>query len=139
MEDLPVLLFVLMGTLTVISTCVWVADERAEMRAYADADEAAEKLVDALLLQLAKGEEGGVSVFELRSLQASAIDQLRHDDFGWQVSILIIHPWAESICLSGENHTVRTGGHGYANRIINASYGADGSALVEVKCVVWHA
>jgi hypothetical protein len=138
-EDLPVLLFVLMGTLTVISTSVWVTGERREMRLEAEADNVAGELLEALLLQLSEGHADGISVSELRGLDASAVDGLRHDDFLWQLSIYIIHPWVESICLRSDDSVAGSGDHGYANRIINASYGADGCALVEVRCAVWNA
>lgn len=140
MEDLPVLVFVLLGTMAVISTSVWVIEERAEIRAVADADVAADRLLDTLLLEMSRGEARSISMTSLRGINASKIFELCPDVRNWQVSILVIHPWVEVFELNDyDSARGLMEGTGYANRIINATYGVNGSALVEVRCVVWKA
>lgn len=134
------LVFILLGTMAVISTSVWVIEEREEMRAVADADLAADNLLDALLLQLNIGDVLGVSMASLREVNASKISEMCPGVSHWQISVLVIHPWVEAFELQdGDSALGLTGDAGYANRIINATYGMDGSALVEVRCVVWKA
>lgn len=135
-EDLPVLAFVLVGALALVSTSVWVAQERADARACLRADASAEGLLDAVLLRLSDGAECGISVPELRGLNASVVDGLAPEGFDWMISILILHPWVESIEVGDERCASGPTPFGYANRLINAKYGAGGCALVEVRCVV---
>lgn len=139
-EDLPVLFFVLLGTIAVISTSVFVAEERANVRALAEADATAETLLDALLAKLSRGDGRTISIESLRAINASQVGGLCPLGYYWQLSVIVIHPWAESINLHGEGRPkMEFGGPGYAEEVINALYGVDGGALVEVKCVVWRA
>ncbi|UCE91842.1 MAG: hypothetical protein JSV90_01440 [Methanobacteriota archaeon] len=136
-EDLPVLLFILMGTVSVITTSVWVAEGREKAKALADADEAAKRLVDAVLLRLSGGEANGVSIAGLRSLNASQVNELCPSILSWQLSISIFHPRPEAVEHGCDGPGVGASGSGYHNRFVNASYDRDASALVEVRCVVW--
>lgn len=135
-EDLPVLVFVLVGVLALVSTSVWVAQERTDAQTALRSEALAEGLLDAVLLRFSDGVDCSISVHELRSLNASMVDSLAPRGFDWMISILILHPWVESIEVGDEGCAFGSTPSGYANRMINAEYGAGGCALVEVRCVV---
>ena len=140
LEDLPVLVFVLIGTMAVISTSVLVAEKRAEIRSLALADREAEKLLDELLALFSCGSDRSISIERLRAANASQVGGLCPLDYRWQVSVIVIHPWTETINVQCEACAqIGLGERGYANRVVNALYGTGGSAFVEVSCVVWRA
>ena len=136
-EDLPVLVFVLAGAVAVVSTASWTIEARVDAREQTAADALAADIIDALLFDLSEGGVRGVYISELRALNATTIQTYVADEVDWALSILIIHPWTESVEVRSDDCVMNSADVvGYANRMMTAQYDAEAYAFVEVRCVV---
>ncbi len=137
LEDLPVLVFVLAGVVTLIGASVWAAGVRADLGRETELESLADALVYQALCDLSDGVDGCVSVVRMAQLDLSHLSGRVPDGTGWLVSVNVIHPWAEQLLLAqgGEQHQAAYVGYGC--KLVNAPYGTDGSAVVKVTAVVW--
>ncbi|MCJ2533044.1 MAG: hypothetical protein LN411_03885 [Candidatus Thermoplasmatota archaeon] len=137
LEDIPVLVFVLAGVVTLIGASVWAASMRSDLVREAELESLADDLVDQALWRFSDSEGGCVSVDRLAQLDFSELSSRVPDGTGWLVSVNVIHPWEEQLVLAqgGDEHHVANVGFGC--KLINASYGTDGGAVVKVTAVVW--
>lgn len=137
LEDIPVLVFVLAGVVTLIGASVWAAGMRSDLVREVELESLAGDLVDRALWDLSDGVDGHVSVDRMAQLDLSQLSGRVPAGTGWLVSVNVIHPWTEQLLLAqgGSQHHVAYVGCGC--ELINAPYGTDGSAVVKVTAIVW--
>ncbi|MDH3364791.1 MAG: hypothetical protein OEM29_02130 [Thermoplasmata archaeon] len=135
-EDLPVLLFVLTGTLLLIGTNVWVMEGRGVLEAVSSCEQQAEDLVGTFMLALSNKCGADATVESVRFVNSSLLDNGSTWPGVWAISVSVIHPWQE-LLLSLGNQTEPTGADaGWHNRLFNLRYGVSGSAVAEVVAYV---
>ena len=137
LEDIPVLVFVLAGVVTLIGASVWAAGMRSDLVREVELESLAEDLVDQALWGLSCGVDGYVSVDRMAQLDLSELSGRVPDGAGWLVSVNVIHPWEEQLLLAKGGDSEHVAYVGCGCRFINASYGTDGGAVVKVTAVVW--
>jgi hypothetical protein len=136
-EDIPVLLFVLAGVTTLIGASVWAAGFRSEIVKADELDGVAEESLGRVLCALSDGANGYISVDRMGDLNLSWMRLRVSDGVGWLVSVKVIHPWVEQLVLAEGDGSCRASCSGCGRALLNAPYGTDGSAIVEVTALVW--
>ena len=137
LEDIPVLVFVLAGVVTLIGASVWAAGMRSDLVREVELESLADDLLDQALWGLSYGVDGCVSVDRMAQLDLSELSGRVPDGTGWLVSVDVIHPWAEQLLLAQGGDQYHVAYVGCGSKLINASYGTDGGAVVKVTAVVW--
>lgn len=137
MEDIPVLLFVLAGVTVLVGAGAWAAESRSELAKADELDRVAKECLGRTLCAISDGVEVCPSVDRIRALDLSWMQHRVPMGVGWVVSVKVVHPWAEELLLveGGEPYQVSRTGCDRAH--LNAAYGVDGSAIVEVTAFVW--
>lgn len=135
-EDLPVLLFVLLGSLLLVATNAWITVGNEASRAARFADEEAEDLVTSFLLSLRSVFGDEVSVDSVKRFNSSLMMNDMPSAGSWAISVTVIHPWQESVLTMGSRLPASCTAAGWHSRLINLRYGVAGCAVAEVVASV---
>ena len=134
-EDLPVLMIVLMGTVSVMGTGIWVSEQTESLDRADSLDKAAEEMTDVVLSRLS---EGGLTRITLDSIAALQPSSIVPDDgsLAWTVSIAMIHPWHEVITVMRSEDLGQASVTGWHSRLFNVLHGVSSIGVAEVVAVV---
>ncbi len=135
-EDLPVLLFVLLGSLLLVATNAWIAVGNDASRAARLADEEADDLAASFLLSLWSVFGDEVSVESIKRFNSSLMMNDLPSAGSWAISVTVIHPWRESVLTLGPQIPTSCTYAGWHSRLINLRYGVAGYAVAEVVACV---
>ena len=137
-EDLPILLFVLAGTLTIVVSSVSASATVASIKETAKLDLIANRCVELLLSDILGGDDGNHAT--LASLCSTRVCQIAEDFLGkhpFCVGLLMIHPelrWLLENVSRGSGVPERAGS---ASRLFNAFTDNGLSAILVVRIIVW--
>ena len=135
-EDIPVLVFVLGGVLTLVGTGAWAAAYHADCAKQDILRDLATDAIDRVLWTISLVPEG------TRDIDAAALTNISEafsgvpEEMGWLLSIDLLHPCSEQVlvlssgCLENPAHTASE------SRLLNSE--CDGMcAMVRVTVIVW--
>jgi len=137
-EDLPVLMFVLAGTVTVIVSATFSVEVLASQEADKALERLATRCVDLIVAEIMDG-HGGVAVIA-GALCATKIDRALQDFLGdgeFFASIVMIHPESKRLCTIREAPTEIAGRASSASRMINVLVENGLTGIVVVRALVW--
>lgn len=139
LEDLPVLVFVLLGVFGLVSTSVFASREMSERE---DADrlgEIAQEILDSVLSGLNVGDSHGntLTVSALRDLNLTGWAGSVACGAGFCVGISVLYPRAEwlSSVVSGDPTSANI--TGYARHLLVVTDDDGSTTVVEVKVLAW--
>ena len=135
-EDVPVLVFVLAGVLTLVGTGAWAVEQKAD----AERDEALRTLasdtMDRVLWTISDGSGGALGVDSLAAGNVSWLFTDIPEGIGWLLSVEVLHPQAEQLVLL-RSHAVGTPIETASeSRLLNAECESL-CVMVRVTVVVW--
>jgi hypothetical protein len=136
-EDLPVLLFVLMGVTVLVASAAWASRENADRELEKELDETARHVVRALLGSVLKqfGPTPRVSSLDGVDILSIVSDEARGYSFSVTVSSLCPASGIVRAATAGEVSTaVRTG---FASLPFNALDERGLVVILEVRTIVW--
>ena len=136
-EDLPVLLFVLMGVMVLVASATWVSQERASANLESELEEIARDITKALLRSIA-WQHGSVprlsSVSGMDTVSvAEEVAQLR----SFAVTVASLHPEIVTVATVTRGEPSAATSTGFARLLFNALDDAGLVCLLEVRAVVW--
>ena len=138
-EDLPVLAFILTGSLLIVSTNVAVTDQRDELERSERLELAAGRLAGSILAAISDGCGEDNPLDSVRALNLSTLPPTPElpQASGWAIFIAMVHPWHEPLadCSSGSPSSLAEAG--WHCLLFNVSYGQYGVGVAEVVAVVF--
>jgi hypothetical protein len=138
-EDLPVLMFVLVGVTTLILCGTWVSKSLNALNAQEELDSLAENLVNSVMSSLLRPETSGI-VPSVSSVQAIDISQIAAGVVGqrhYLVAIIVRYPSYCSLNKGSDNDTAPPDATGYCSRLLNVLDANERIVMLEVKAIVW--
>ena len=138
-EDLPVLAFILTGSLLIISTNVVLAEQKDDMERLESLELSAERLAHLVLVALSEGFRDDVTLESMRALNRSSLPSPSElaGASGWTVSLTVIHPWQELVGVWESGSSAVYAEAGWHCLLFNVSYGQYGVGVAEVVAVVF--
>ena len=135
-EDIPVLVFVLAGVLTLIGTGAWATAYQADDAREDTLRRLATDAIDRVLWMVSGGIDGDLDVEAIGSRNVSDAFAGVPEGNGWLLSIDMLHPRAEQLLLISSTLAGNPADSASESRLLNAV--SDGmSAMVRVTVVVW--
>jgi hypothetical protein len=135
-EDLPVLLFVLAGSMLLIGTNAWITVGKDTLETSRMAEERAEDLSATFMLALHGDFGGDVAVQSVRLVTASSIGTEATLPESWRISVTVIHPWRELVLALGTQAWSSDACTGWHSQLLNLRYSVSGCAIAEVVVCV---
>ena len=138
-EDLPVLAFILTGSLLIVSTNVAVTDQRDELERSERIELAAGRLAGSILAAISDGCGEDNPLDSLRALNLSTLlptPELPQAS-GWAIFIAMVHPWHEPLANCSRGSPDSSAEAGWHCLLFNVSYGQYGVGVAEVVAVVF--
>lgn len=138
-EDLPVLMFVLIGVISLVLSGIWVARSLDSVHGLDELESFAEMLVDGVLSRLVRPETPGLmsSVAAAQCLDVSGIARDIIGERHCMVSIIARFPYYAWLNMYSDNQTDQPNLTGYCSRLLSAADGQGRTTIVEVRAVVW--
>ncbi len=138
-EDLPVLMFVLVGVSVLVLSAAWVARENAERQAEESLDEAARRIAGNLIASFLTepGSMPRVSSLEGRNLSEAVTRIMPAAVSGFSVAVSQLYPGPVAINAQMYGDEAEGSRTGFARAVFN---GVDDHGLVlvlEVRIIVW--
>lgn len=137
-EDLPVLLFVLAGVMTIVVTSTLAAEKFEEQTRQKDLNEWAHDIADTIVrrVQLSAGPNALPLVSSLINLNISAdVPQTRPCDFA--ASVFIVHPSIKPIIYYSSDPDALPELTGSSVRLMNAIDDQGEVVILKVRTVAW--
>lgn len=135
-EDLPVLLFVLAGSMLLIGTNAWITVGKDTLEESRMAEEIAEDLAASFMLALIDESGDDVTVESMRLVNVSSIGTEATLPEPWRISVTVIHPWRELVLALGAQGWSSDAYTGWHSQLLNLRYGVSGCAVAEVVVCV---
>ena len=138
-EDLPVLMFVLSGVVTLVLTSVFVSERISEDRLDDQLDAVAKRMVDSVASEMlfSCGPDVLPTVTSIRALNCSGLVSPLSEGRGYALSVFSMHPSFGCLLSFSSNQSSAPRSTGYASRLLNA-LGDDGLCVIlEVRVIVW--
>jgi hypothetical protein len=138
-EDLPVLIYVLSGTLVLASSATWAAQFVSESRDTRSLGHLAESLADKALAEIRNGQPDW-HLPTVRSLEGLNLSHLGDDLQGrkFAISITMRHPTEDFVFSAGMGDLNDTISTGFCSRFLNALTDDGLVAILELRVIVWH-
>ena len=135
-EDVPVLVFVLAGVLTLVGTGAWAAEQKAGAARDDALRSLASDTMDRVLWALSDGVDETMVVGVLAGWNASWAFTEVPEGIGWLLSVDMLHPNPGQLILLCSDAVGTPADTASDSRLVNAE--CDGMcALVRVTVVVW--
>ena len=135
-EDIPVLVFVLGGVVTLIGTGTWAAAYLADDVREETLRDLATDTIDRVLWTLSKGLEGTKGLDAAATTNISGAFAGVPEGIGWLLSVDMLHPCSEQVLLISSGCLQNPTRTASESRLLNSE--CDGmSAMVRVTVVVW--
>jgi hypothetical protein len=137
LEDMPVLVLVLAGVVTLAGTGVWAEELKADARAEAELRSLANNLLDRVQWALSDGSGSCISVNRIAMVNLSGAATTMPPRTSWLSSVEIVHPWCELVLLvkSGDEGSATRAAS--ASRLLDAPCDPDWRVLLKVTVIVW--
>lgn len=135
-EDIPVLLIVLAGVMSLVLSGVIAAEREQRIGDQRQLDLLASRLIDSVAIEAAPDpsiEHASVVVFASLNLTRCAANVL--DDEAFRISVIQLYPSMEWIRTSSLDPQIRD--VGYASRLFNARLDDGSVGVLEVAAFVW--
>ena len=137
-EDLPVLLFVLAGVMTLVVSSTFAAERFDAQKRQKELDESAQDIADAIVrcIELSAGSNGLPLVSAVSSMNISnKVAQTGGCDFA--ASVFIVHPLVKLVIYYSTDPDALPKLTGSSLRFMNAIDDQGEIIIVEVRTVVW--
>lgn len=137
-EDLPVLMFVLAGTFTIVISSLDASDVVVLNRKNMELDRLASRCADLLLFELlGQGQGIAVSVGSVCSTRLCQVADEFLEGRCFQMGIVMLHPEVKWLCQNPMRSADWPERASSASRLFNALTGDGQSAILVVRIVVW--
>ncbi len=138
-EDLPVLMFVLVGVATLVLCGTWVSRSLNAINDQEELDSLAEDLVNTVMSRLLRPETPGLmpSVSSVHSVNVSDIASRVVGERHFVVAIIGRYPAYAWLNIGSDNDTDLPDATGYSSRLLNALDGSGRTTVIEVRAIVW--
>lgn len=138
-EDLPVLMFVLVGVATLVLCGTWVSRSLNAIHDQEELDSLAENLVNSVMSRLLRPETPGLmpSVSSVQSVNVSDIASRVVGERHFVVAIIARYPAYAWLNIGSDNDTALPDATGYSSRLLNALDGSGRTTVIEVRAIVW--
>jgi len=139
LEDLPVLLFVLLGVLALVSTSMFASSMISEQRRVESLDSVAEDILSAIVSGFRVGDSSVYTptLAALRETNITGSAQAVASGCDYCVSIVMLHPRREWLCVAASTAPVGLVDTGYSKCLLNATDDDGLMAVVEVSVLAW--
>ncbi len=135
-EDLPVLMFVLLGVSALVMSGTWVAKTNATHDLEEELDGAALRIVQRLLV-MARDWSQMPRICSLAGMNISASVALETDGYGYAISVACLHPTSEMLTSATQGDVGDVGLTGFARTLFNAIDDQGLVRILEVQVIVW--
>jgi len=138
-EDLPVLVFVLLGVFVLVATGVFASREISEHREAERLEFVAQNLLDAVISGVTAGDSEFymLTVGALKGLNLTGIVRSVTEGVSYCISIVLLYPRAEWLCSASSGAPMDAVSTGFARQLLNATDHDGTTAVLEVKALVW--
>jgi len=137
-EDLPVLVLVLSGVLSLMFSSVWVTEARSSAQEDSELAFEAREIVSRISQEIEFSGASGIvpllsHVKNLNLSDCSLVTQSRDV----HVTIQIVHPKKELVCEYSSNDDPGSFSTGFASKFLNAIDDSGLTIILEVQAIVW--
>jgi hypothetical protein len=138
-EDLPVLMFVLVGVATLVLCGTWVSRNLNAVQVQEELDSLAEDLVNSVMSRLLRPETPGLmpSVTSARNVDISDIASRVVGERHYLIAIIARYPSYTWLNTGSDNDTALPNTTGYCSRLLNVLDGYGSTIMLEVRAIVW--
>jgi len=136
-EDLPVLMFVLMGTTVLVISGAWVSRENAARELEAELDEVAHDITTALLGTVMCEWGPTPRVSSLRGMDILSIASRGAAEHSFWVTVALVHPCTGTIATASRGEVSKALSTGFACMPFNALDDRGLVAVMEARVIVW--
>ncbi|MBN1677957.1 MAG: hypothetical protein JW880_05400 [Candidatus Thermoplasmatota archaeon] len=138
-EDLPVLLFVLLGVFVLISASVIVSDRMSEQRRIDWLGSVADDILADILLRVTCADAVGYSltVAGMREMRLEAATEAAAGDAYYCASVVMLHPSVEWLCSAAKGDPRTASNAGFAETLFSAISDDGSTAIVRVTVLAW--
>lgn len=138
-EDLPVLMFVLVGVATLVLCGTWVSRNLNAVQVQEELDSLAEDLVNSVVSQLLRPETPGLmpSVSSAQNVDIPDIASRVVGERHYLIAIISRYPSYTWLNTGSDNDTTLPNATGYCSQLLNVLDGYGRTVLLEVRAIVW--
>lgn len=138
-EDLPVLMFVLVGVATLVLCGTWVSRNLNAVQVQEELDSLAEDLVDSVVSRLLRPETPGLipSVSSAQNFNISDVASKVVGERHYMIAFIARYPSYTWLNAGSDNETALPIATGYCSRLLNVLDGCGRTIMLEVKAIVW--
>lgn len=136
-EDLPVLMFVLVGVSVLVMSAAWVQQESAERDLEIQLDDGARRLAEDVVASFRSCWGFVPRVASIQGKNLSSVVALPSDGYGCAVSVAIIHTNPSVLATYAEGGLGEASVTGYARILFNAEDDCGLVLILEVRVIVW--
>ncbi len=138
-EDLPVLMFVLMGVATLVLSGTWVSQNLETIRIQEELDSFAEDLVDSVLSRILRHETPDLmpSMSWVQNISLSDLVSEIVGERHYLIAIVSRYPSFAWLKTESNGDPVRLHATGYCSELLNVLDGSGRTAMLEVRAIVW--
>jgi len=138
-EDLPVLMFVLVGVAMLVLCGTWVSRSLDTIHYQEELDSLAQDLVSSVVSRLLRPETPGLipSVSSAESTNISDIARGVVGERHFAIAIIMRYPTYEWLNIGSDNDSAPPSATGYGSRLLNALDGSGRTTVIEVRAIVW--
>lgn len=139
LEDLPVLVFVLLGVFALVSTSVFASSDISERDEAERLESIAEEVLRAIMSGLKVGDSSGytLTVSALRDVNLTCLAEPAARGRGFCVGIAVLYPRTEWLCSSISAGPASAVSTGFARYLLVATDDDGSNAVVEVRVLAW--
>lgn len=138
-EDLPVLLFVLLGVFVLVSASVFASGQLSERRELDWMEGIAEEVLTAILSHLTSADGVGytATMAAMREMGLDSLAGMAARDACYCVNVVAIHPRTEWLCSAARGDPGSAVLTGLARALLNAVCDDGSTGIVEVTVLAW--
>jgi hypothetical protein len=138
-EDLPVLMFVLVGVATLVLCGTWVTRNLNAVQAQEELDSLAEDLMNSVMSRLLRPETPGLmpSLSSAQNVDLSDIASRVVGEKHYLIAIIARYPSYTWLNTGSDNDTGLPNTTGYCSRLLNVFDGYGRTIMLEVRAIVW--
>ena len=138
-EDLPVLMFVLVGVASLVLSGTWVSRNLNTVQVQEELDSLAEDLVNNLMSRLLRPETPGLMPSEssARNMNISDIVRAVVGEKHYLVAIIARYPSYTWLNTGSDNDSLSPNATGYCSRLLNVLDCDARTIVLEVRALVW--
>lgn len=139
LEDLPVLLFVLLGVFVLISSSIFSSKASSDAQEAEKLDAIAYKILNGILSKINSVDlmERTPSVASMKEMRLDVLREIHEQGIGYCVAVVMLHPCIEWLSEFTSGDPVHADCTGYARAMLNAVSDSGSIAVVEVQVIAW--